>query len=247
MLYRWNFHGLAEVERPFPMIDPGSSADLVTGACLLAGTTTNTGGLIRGTGALVDVVGVLKEDAKSADFGTVVAGKLLRKRVAIDTGVVWFAEWDPDSSIDNDVSSATASAVTFTTAQVDDFDLGWMYTKAGTGKGQLRQPGAATTTVMTASTSRNWTTALGTDSDILMILAQNKQLCDVITNATKFKSANATYTGKIHILSNWIHTDSKAYEELVSVDHGVLDGLDSSNPTFWAEFVFQDVWWNKID
>lgn len=246
MYLKNTLYGQSEWERSMPLIDPGSSASLLAGAALLYGTTTNHQGLIRGTGALADFAGVLKKTVASASFGTVAAGTLAYEHVTLDNGVIWMAEWDQSTITSNDVSSSTSTATTFTTTQVDDSDGGYMYIVSGTGSGQLRYIGAATTTVLTVGTSMAWTTTPDTTSDVAIILAAGTQLVDVITNATKFKAENATYTGRVAVLANYIkHDAAGGLMEMKPSTHGTLDNL--SNAAFFCEFTATNTWWNKID
>lgn len=252
MYLKNTWHGGTPLIRDLPLIDPGSSANIEVGAALLAGTTTNRNGFIRGASALADFVGMCNEQALSAAFGTVAAGTLVRRQCVVEPAGIYMVQWSTAAAdlVANDVSSATTSAVTFTTSQTDDFDGGYLYCVTGTGAGQLRYIGAATTTVLTVGTNMEFTTALSTDSDVLLIQSPNTQLQDMETTARSFAGQNGSggaEVGRVCILANWIQDDSTSLQEMIPATHGELDGLNNTNVRFWAETVFTNTFLHKID
>lgn len=252
MEFARTLHGGAPWELDMPLIDPGGSANIEKGAALLRGTTTNKQGLIRAAAPFADFAGMCAEQCLSAAFGTVAAGSLAYRQVVYEPLGFYWVEWSQAAAdlIANDVASATASAVTFTTAQTDDFDGGYIYVPTGTGLGQLRYIGAATTTVFTVGTDMDFTTTLDTTSDVLMISPPGTQLQDMETTARKFKGDNGNggaETGRVVILANAYSNDSKPRTILVPADHGETDSLNSTNPHFWALVCFTNNEFTKID
>lgn len=237
--------GGAPIVRDMPVLP---SASWTAGAALIAGTTVSKSGLILATGALADFFGLLMEDVAVSGAGTVAAGTLQRAKVACAPYGLYEAEWSQSDIVSNDVNTATTSAVTMTTAQQDDFDGGYIYVVSGTGLGQLRYIGAATTTVFTVGTSMQFTTAVDGTSDLAFINSLNHQLVDVNSTALKLKASNASgASGRVCVLANYIKHDGLPFTELVPATHGTTDGINGQNPQFYCEFVFSNTFLHKID
>lgn len=237
--------------RDFPVIDPG--ANIEVGAGLIAGTTVNKSGLRLGTAAWPDFAGIAAEQFLDAAGGTVAAGTLELRKVLFEPTAFYLAEVSQVTAdlLSNDVASATTTAVTFATAQADDFDGGWIYCATGGGLGQLRYIGAATTTVFTVGTGMAYGTALTTTSDVIMVVPAGTQVLDFEATARRVVGQNGSGgadTGRAMVIANWIESDSIPRTQLNPTAHGTLNGLDANTKLkFWHEIVFTDTFLHKID
>ena len=225
----------------------GNGAAMLKGAVVIRGTTlgTNLNYAILGTGALVDVIGVLHEPHAlvAAGVDTNVDGSAFTQRkIIVDPFALFRARFDPaDTMVVASVGSTTT--VTVTSGETN-LGGGWLYGIGGTGIGRLAL-------INTDDGSGEYTTVdahgFAVDDTLIKIVPKWHQLIKISTNATMIGTDAAAGAGRVTVRDLWMESDSIPLRRLDPLVDSGRTGLNTDNVRFFADIVFSNHVFNLLD
>ena len=242
MKFAYDLQGNSEIVRDYPVF--GDASDISEGAVVIRGATpgTNQPFAVVGTGALTDVIGVIKElhDFSVSGDPTTTGTVFIERKIIINPFAVWRIEYD---SADTMAVVSTAGTTVTITSLEDNIDGGYLYAISGTGIGRL----AFITTSASGSCTTKETTGWDSTTTVIKILPLWHQLAKINTAATMLGTDAGAGTGEITVLQNYIEADSIGHTRLSPVTHSGLTGLNSRNVKFYADIIFRNHALNSLD
>ncbi len=211
-------------------------ATLSKGAACMRGVTsgTNQGGVLVGSGAFTDFVGVAEEPVLSTQTASVQStGTILRHKFCVNPFAVYRCEYS-QATADTFTGTMTSSGTSITCASLEDLTGGFIYNVT---TGDLRNISAGSgLTTLTA-----FATAVTSAHYVLKIQPNLAKLIDFNSVATKFggtgQSQAAAGSGVVTILETYIQADTIPLQPLRPDLHNGLNLL-GKNPVFSADIIF---------
>jgi len=243
MKFVYDLHGHSEIVRDYPVF--GSAANIGEGAVVIRGATPGTDQpfAILGTGALTDVIGVIKEthtNSVAGDDSNTTGTNFTERMILINPFAVYRIEYDQTDTMA--VASTSGTTVTITSLE-DNIDGGYLYAVGGTGIGRL----AFIVTSADGSCTTKETTGWDSTTTVIKILPLWHQLVKINAAATMLGTDAAAGTGTVTILQNYIEADSISLTRLSPVTHSGLTGLSTRNLKLFADIIFRNHVLNTLD
>lgn len=257
MQWSYDLAGAEPIVRDVPVY-AAAAGTLISGSLLMQGTTGPDSNVDMGisfvvaytasSSEAVDALGTLEEK-------TYETGGTAPTRTPRDTSGVYYGKAivNPFAVYKCEYAQAAADDTAITTGQTtttvtvssieDNIDAGWLYFPLASGgaQGKLRAISTVTTNTMVVDSALTTTTS----DTIIKILPVNHRTTDLGAEAADLISTTAAVGDgvNLHIIENYINSDSHVFEPLRWSKHAGLNSL--SNAKFYAHIALLDHIYNR--